>query len=1681
MVLFYPSTGPHISSSAYLLRAGIIAIVAIVLHVQAHGQTHPIFNGIESACTGAFLDSGGQGAGGYGNNENYTYTLCPDVAGGAISLNFITFNLSLAGAAPVDGMTIHDGNSTAAPVLGTWTGSGLQGQVVSASSGNTSGCLTVVFHSNNTGTGSFAATISCYQPCIRPIAAAMYGSAGPMMICPGEAVTFNSSASTAAPGFSIASRTWDFGDGTILNNAPVTVSHTYTQPGAYTAQLYLLDNNGCSSTNLVDLVTLVGTTPNFNSMAGALGCGGETLCIDGAVNPTTWTETPDNGLGSGVFLPDNVGECFPTTLTFTQFAPGQTLTNVNQLLDICVNMEHSFMGDLIIRIISPNGQTVVLHQQGGGGTYLGVPVDNDATPNIQGTCWTYCWSPTATNGTWAANSGGTLPSGTYESVNPLSGLLGSPLNGTWTFEICDMWGIDNGFICDWSMEFDPALYPGLTQFTPLYGAACDSSFWTGPNITSTSADCNQFCTSGLPAGNHSFTYTVTDNFGCTYDTTVVVTIVPDLTVDAGPDQSTCGTAVQLNATCSSGGFPTSCEYELWLFDSFGDGWNANAYITVTIDGVSTNWTMPNGSAGFTTIQVPDGASIVLTYFRGGLFSNEQSFQLINSSGTVVYTGNNPPNGVVWTGTADCPDAGITYQWSPTTGLSDPSIANPTATVSTTSTYCVTAFPIGHPDCAMTDCMTITVDDPVDPGTNGSITVCANSAAFNLFTQLGGTPATGGTWTDPTGNAHGALFTPGTDPGGIYTYTVTGVGACGTSTASATVTVAVNTPPDAGTPGSITLCATDAPIDLFAQLGGSPDAGGAWSGPSPVVGGQFDPATMAPGVYTYTITVPPPCTNASSTVTVAVTAPPDAGADGALTLCVSSPAAALFSALGGTPDAGGTWSGPSTVSGGLFDPATMTPGTYTYTVAGNAPCPADAAVVSVSLVTTPDAGASTAIVLCSTTGPLDLFPSLGGADPSGSWTGPSGALFYGPFIPGTSPEGDYTYTVPGMPPCPSASAVISVNVVTEADAGDDWALALCSNAGSTVLFDELPGTPDIGGQWQAPDGSVFNGTFDAATDAPGLYMYVVTVPAPCISDTSVVQITVTQAVDAGEDGSTTLCTTSGVISLTDQLGGTPDEAGDWTGPMGAHSLVFDPSMDPAGIYTYTVLGTAPCPNATATVTITLNEMPDAGTDGQIALCPEADATDLFALLGGNPDNGGSWSGPGSTSHTGIFDPGTDPAGTYTYTVAGAAPCPADQAVAVVVVHQTPMPDAGPDLVSCTLSASLQAEGDWASGAWSTAGNALIATPGTAGTAVTAPAGGGHSFVWSVVSDEGCAGSDTVLVVFTSAIIPTVTVTDALCHGSCDGQAVATATGGNVLDGNYDFLWDLGNGPIMPVTIGLCAGSYTVTVSDTNGCATTVPFTIHEPEALEIDTVYATDETCPGSCDGSLLVLDPEGAEFSLDGLEFQTDSLITGLCPGSYTITMVNANGCSAQAIALVGSPPPVIAGFSVHPDTVFINEPVVTLANTSSANAATFHWDFGDGTTSTEESPAHAFPMGLPAEYEICLTAVTVDGCTDTYCTTLPVVDLPALFIPNAFTPDGDGRNDRFLVSGTSISPHGFSLLIFNRWGELIFESTDPAEGWDGTARGTPAKSEVYVWKLTAGFRGSIVKVEREGHVTLLR
>ncbi|MEI2421939.1 hypothetical protein V6O07_16805, partial [Arthrospira platensis SPKY2] len=125
-----------------------------------------------------------------------------------------------------------------------------------------------------------------------------------------------------------------------------------------------------------------------------------------------------------------------------------------------------------------------------------------------------------------------------------------------------------------------------------------------------------------------------------------------------------------------------------------------------------------------------------------------------------------------------------------------------------------------------------------------------------------------------------------------------------------------------------------------------------------------------------------------------------------------------------------------------------------------------------------------------------------------------------------------------------------------------------------------------------------------------------------------------------------------IDLFAQLGGTPDTGGTWMDPNGVpNNGTMQPGVDPFGAYTY-IAGNA-CLFNTATVTVT-SASPSPGTNGNLALCADGAPADLFAALGGAPDPGGSWSGPGGAMN-GTFDPAVNAPGVYTYTVAGAAGC------------------------------------------------------------------------------------------------------------------------------------------------------------------------------------------------------------------------------------------------------------------------------------------------------------------------------------------------------------------------------------------------------------------------------------------
>src|SRR5690606_37402989 len=200
----------------------------------------------------------------------------------------------------------------------------------------------------------------------------------------------------------------------------------------------------------------------------------------------------------------------------------------------------------------------------------------------------------------------------------------------------------------------------------------------------------------------------------------------------------------------------------------------------------------------------------------------------------------------------------------------------------------------------------------------------------------------------------------------------------------------------------------------------------------------------------------------------------------------------------------------------------------------------------------------------------------------------------------------------------------------------------------------------------------SGLFDPAQDAAGVYIYTVFGIDPCADASATVTVEVIPEANAGTNGNLVLCNSNSPQNLFDSLGGTPQTGGTWSPALASGTGMFDPRVDAAGIYTYTVKGTSPCGDASATVEVTINQGVDPGISGTLEICSGSAPADLFDILGGNPQTGGTWS-PALASGTGVFDPSVDTAGIYTYTVLGDAPC--GNASATVTVIIDPLLDAG----------------------------------------------------------------------------------------------------------------------------------------------------------------------------------------------------------------------------------------------------------------------------------------------------------------------------------------------------------------------------------------------------------------------
>jgi len=210
-------------------------------------------------------------------------------------------------------------------------------------------------------------------------------------------------------------------------------------------------------------------------------------------------------------------------------------------------------------------------------------------------------------------------------------------------------------------------------------------------------------------------------------------------------------------------------------------------------------------------------------------------------------------------------------------------------------------------------------------------------------------------------------------------------------------------------------------------------------------------------------------------------------------------------------------------------------------------------------------------------------------------------------------------------------------------------------------------------------------------------------------------------------------------------------------------------------------------------------------------------------------------------------------------------------------------------------------------------------------------------------------------------------------------------------------------------------------------------------------------------------------------------------PGIYSVSLTATNVLGdtvtitkSNIIEVLARP---IAQFTIKPVLVYIPGGKVYTNNQSFA-AFNYQWDFGDGQTSTEFEPVHTYIA--EGNYDITLIATSSQGCVDTARVqgAVRVEKGAQILLPNAFTPgkdgpgSGDGENDVFLPLMRGVTE--FQMLVFNRWGELLFESKSPEVGWDGYFQGRLCQQDVYVYKIVAKYENGDV-ITKLGDIHLMR
>lgn len=426
-----------------------------------------------------------------------------------------------------------------------------------------------------------------------------------------------------------------------------------------------------------------------------------------------------------------------------------------------------------------------------------------------------------------------------------------------------------------------------------------------------------------------------------------------------------------------------------------------------------------------------------------------------------------------------------------------------------------------------------------------------------------------------------------------------------------------------------------------------------------------------------------------------------------------------------------------------------------------------------------------------------------------------------------------------------------------------------------------------------------------------------------------------------------------------------------------------------------------------------------------------------------------------------------------------------------------PDAGPDIAFC--------EGDpgFLNGIPTNLGNSFEWTyvgPGnislspnnqTPNVDITFSEYGIYTFYFTEYNDT-CAMQKTDTVVVTYGYLDITTSEDVIiCLGE-QVELVATAQG----NGNFNYNWGhtVNNDSIQIVTPQETT-FYTVYTNSDQGCVSDVDtITVEVQAPPEVIFSVVEDKFCTPATFELINHTDTTNIEevfwYISDGQTFnQLDSLTVLIEePGTYNVKVVavTTNGCrdSTTVYEMLEVYPVPFADFTYSPKPVRMFNTTVQFQNYST-HATQYDWYFENGTPLTSElkNPISKFPEGETGSYEVQLVVSTDMGCQDSITKIIDVIPEVMIFAPNSFTPDGDDFNEIWKPILIGVNPLKVDIEIYNRWGEMVWESHDQNVGWDGTygyGSGRKVKSGIYVWKIKAADTITDEKFEWNGYINVI-